>query len=594
MSAQTGRPTLAPAPPSSRRVERARIQVARMREDPNPVWMRELRQAARLGRTPIILAVVTGMMTLLIAAIGGAVSVTAEPAKVGVALFHVFFSLAFAVVAWVAPAVAASTIAAERSGSTWEALLLTGLGAPTIARGKFLASLTYIGLYIVMLAPVGALPFLFGGVTATEVMAAFVLLMLFAVLAVAFGLSVSSKFSSSAVAIVVSLLVAVPLSIVVYVGGGVGLSYLAHSVWPGVPEALPVWLPTAYARADFGVEYLVFLVLTPVTIVALPAWFLYEVTVSNMAGPSDDRSSGLRRWFLVSTLALTAVAAVPAFIVPDDRWAAAVIGMIATNVFLAFCAFVFAGEPLGPSRRVRVHWDRQEVGRLKRYLGPGLMPAASLLLILGVGGLVLDGAAGVVAELLGSAPDPMQNAYRVMAFAGYSVGFLVFVVGFMAWVRARSSASTAPRLLLLAMLFLAMVGPWIIMAIAGVLTKREDSAMVLAAPSPVYAIQMMKELGRTKPDQLVIGAGAVCAAAWGLLGLGLLGAGGARSRRVVREHDAALAKVDAMLRAEDEGGDEPDEGDAPAAHDTGNHGEPPAGGSEPPQGGGEPPAPEPT
>ena len=207
MSAQTGRPTVASPPPSSRRLDRARIHVSRIRNDPNPVWMRELRQSARLQRTPVILAVITGMMTLLIASIGGVASVTAEPAKVGVALFQTFFSLAFCVVTWVGPAVAASTIAAERGGRTWEALLLTGLGPTTIARGKFAASLSYICLYIVMLAPVGALPFLFGGVTATEVIAAFALLFLFAVLSVAFGLSVSSKFSSPAVAIVVTLLV---------------------------------------------------------------------------------------------------------------------------------------------------------------------------------------------------------------------------------------------------------------------------------------------------------------------------------------------------------------------------------------------------
>jgi len=558
-------------------MDRARLEVARMREDPNPVWMRELRQAARLGRTPIILAVVTGMMTLLIASIGGIASATAEPAKVGVALYHTFFSLAFAVVAWVAPAVAASTIASERSGSTWEALLLTGLGAPSIARGKFLASLTYIGLYVVMLSPVGALPFLFGGVTATEVVGAFVLLMLFAVLAVAFGLSVSSKFSSSAVAIVVSLLVAVPLSIIVYTGGGIGLSYLAHSVWPGVPESLPVWLPTAYARADFGLEYLVFLVLTPLTVVGLPAWFLYEVTVANMAGPSDDRSSGIRRWFLVSALVLTVVAAVPTFVVPSDRWAAAVIGMGATLIFLAFAAFVFAGEPLGPSRRVRVHWDREGMGRLRRYLGPGLMRAMSLLLLLGLGGLLLESAGGVAAELLGGSPSATQNVRSVLAFGGYAAGFFMFIVGFTAWVRARSTAATTPRLLLLAMLFLALVGPWIIMAIAGIVTQREDSAMLLAAPSPAYVFQMMKEFGRASPDKLVIGAGAVCAAAWALLGTGLLGAARVGSRRVVREHEAALTKVDEMLSAEDEG----------VSTDTGPDTDEPATGSD------EPPAPEP-
>ncbi len=418
-----------------------------MREDPNPVWMRELRQAARLGRTPIILAVVTGMMTLLIASIGGIASATAEPAKVGVALFHTFFSLAFAVVAWVAPAVAASTIASERSGSTWEALLLTGLGAPSIARGKFLASLTYIGLYIVMLAPVGALPFLFGGVTATEVVSAFALLMLFAVLAVAFGLSrqlqvLELRGGHRGVAAGRRAAVASSCTL----AAASALSYLAHSVWPGVPEGPPVWLPTAYARADFGLEYLVFLVLTPLTIVALPAWFLYEVTVANMAGPSDDRSSGLRRWFLVSALVLAVVAILPAFVEPGDRWAVAATGMGATEIFLAFSAFVFAGEPLGPSRRVRVHWDREGAGRLRRYLGPGLMRAMSLLLLLGLVGLLLESAGGVAAELLGGSPSATQNVRSLLAFGGYAAGFFVFVVGFTAWVRARSTASTTPRL----------------------------------------------------------------------------------------------------------------------------------------------------
>src|SRR5688572_17869414 len=138
--------------------------------------MRELRQSARLQRTPVILATVTGMMTLLICSVGGVASVTAEPAKVGSGIFHTFFSLAFAVVTWIGPAVAASSIAGERGNRTWEALVLTGLTPAKIARGKFLASLTYVSLYIVMLAPVGALPFLFGGVTATEVLIAFVIL----------------------------------------------------------------------------------------------------------------------------------------------------------------------------------------------------------------------------------------------------------------------------------------------------------------------------------------------------------------------------------------------------------------------------------
>ena len=131
-----------PPPPSSRHgAARPSSAFERWRDQPNPVWIRELKQAARLQRTPIILAVVTGMMTLLICSVGGVASTTAEPAKVGVGIFHTFFSLAFAVVTWVGPAVAANTIAGERGGRTWEALQLTGLSAATIARGKYTTGL---------------------------------------------------------------------------------------------------------------------------------------------------------------------------------------------------------------------------------------------------------------------------------------------------------------------------------------------------------------------------------------------------------------------------------------------------------------------
>ena len=108
----------------------------------------------------------------------------------------------------------AASIAAERSGHTWEALELTGLGPRAIARGKLLAALTYVALYLVMLMPVGGLPFLFGGVTALEVLLAFVVLLGIAILSVTFGLAMSSKFSSPGLAILMTLIVSVPGSIV--------------------------------------------------------------------------------------------------------------------------------------------------------------------------------------------------------------------------------------------------------------------------------------------------------------------------------------------------------------------------------------------
>ncbi len=541
MSAQTGVASIPPAPPSLRGYARWRVLLARLVNDPNPVWMREMRQAARLPRTPVILATLTAMMTLLMSSVGGVASVNAEPAHVGIGLFHTFFSLAFAVVTWVGPAVAASTIASERSGRTWEALELTGLGAAKIARGKFLAALTYISLYIVMLAPVGALPFLFGGVTATEIMLAFLLLAVFAVLSVAFGLAMSSKFSSPALAILVTLFVAISSSLAIYLGGGVALSFLVHELWPGVSGGPPVWLPTAYVRADFGLDYVAFLLLAPVALATVPAWLFYEVTVANMASPSEDRSTRLRLWMICCGPLLAATAILPGISTADLRWFVA--GMALLFTFFLFCAFLATGEPLGPSRRVRVHWERQGAGRMRRMLGPGVMRAASTVLWLSGSCLF----AVLVAAILAL---PGTKAEGAIAFGGYSLCFLIFIVGCGAWTRARSNGAAVPRVLVLVALFLAFVGPWIIMAIAGIFTT-SDEAMVVAAPSPIYAFLMLEAAtGTVLQHDLVLAAGSVCAAAWALLGLGLLLMASSRVNRRVREERTVRDSLEAALDAE--------------------------------------------
>ncbi|HEY3496478.1 MAG TPA: ABC transporter permease [Polyangiaceae bacterium] len=535
MSAQTGVASLPPPPPSLRGMARLRDQVARLTTDPNPVWMRELRAAARLQRTPIILAVITGMMTLLVCSVGGISSMTTEPARVGVWLYQTFFSLAFALVTWMGPAVAATTIAAERSGRTWEALELTGLGASRIARGKFLASLTYVSLYLVMLAPVGALPFLFGGVTAFEVLLAFLVLAAAALLSVAFGLAMSSKFASPALAILVTLLFSIPSSIVAYVGLGLGLSYPVSERWPGVEAGSPVWLPSAYVRADFGIEYLTLLVVGPFLLVLLPAWLFHEITIANMAAPSDDRSTRLRLWALVASVTLTALSLAGAVALKDLEWLlACVLGLTLTHLFVAF---LFAGEPLGPSRRVLVHWDRLGVGAGWRFLGPGLIRAfvLELLLIAGSFGALMVAAFVVV--------TPRKNALAVVSVSGYAAAFLLFVVGFAAWTRARSRAAGVPRVLLLGALFLALVGPWIAMAIAGIFETTER-AMLVAAPSPLYAIHVLRVIRTSAADRdLVFLAAAVSAASWALMGLGLLALARARVARRLRAEQEERAEL---------------------------------------------------
>lgn len=543
MSIQSGSPSVPPLAPGLGPLARLRHALQRWRQDPNPVWMRELRQSARLQRTPVILMTITVAMALLICSVGGIASVTAEPAKVGVGVFHTFFSLAFALVTWMGPAVAASTIAGEKNGRTWEALALTGLPPAQIARGKFLAAYTYLGLYLVMLAPVGALPFLFGGVTATEVILAFFCCFVFAALAVSFGLALSSKFQSSAAAIIVTLLVTLTTSFQIYGGLGIGLSVVVHEQWPAVPQGPPVWLPTAWVRADLGLPYIAFLVVLPAVAVLVPAWLFYEVTIANLAGPSDDRSTRLRVWTIVSTLALTACCGIVGLATRQVEWAMAQASFL--FVFFTFVIFMIAGEPLGPSRRVRVAWDRQGRGRVLRALGPGVVGATTWVL-----GLMLAAHAALIGIGLVTL-KPGNDWTLLVTFDGQLLAFLVFICGLSAFFRSRAEGATAPRVLLLVAIVGAMIGPWIVMAIAGVVTRTGDATMALAAPSPTFAFVLAEAINRssTNVKDLLVPA-ILCAAGYALFGVGLLAMAASRTQQRLGQERERLTQLESMLDAE--------------------------------------------
>jgi ABC-type transport system involved in multi-copper enzyme maturation permease subunit len=532
--------------------------VERLVRDPNAIWMREMRQSARLGRTPWVLFTLTLTLGLLMCCIGGMSAASdTTPAAIGGTLFQVFFSLAYLVVVLVGPAIAANGIASEREGRTWEAVLLTGLRPQDVARGKFLAAYTTLAVYIVVLAPVGALPFLFGGVTATEVVVAFVFLFLVAGLTVAFGLAVSSLMTSLRGAIVVTLMLAILFGPILYCVFGFGASFAIHKLWSEVPEAFPIWLPLAYSRGAFGLDYALLLVPMPLLLLAAPAWFLYEVTIANLSGEADDRSTGLKRWFLVASPLIALGCTVPCAVAVDDTSRVALLtgGLCVFAIHLAFCAFLFAGEPPGPSRRVRVHWEREHAGMLRRFFGPGLPKTGLLVGTLGFACVWLITCAGMaLIELSGPSPPKGRHIEEVFLFGLYTAGFFLFVTGLTAWLRSRGQMPWITRLVAAAVLFLVCAGPWVVAAIGGVLTQYEgENWLVIGAPSPFYAVYLVGFLESSHPrgDVPVVELGAACALLWGLFGIALLVAAARRCQRTVRDQDAAVAATDAALRAED-------------------------------------------
>lgn len=518
----------------------------------NPVFLREMRQSARLVRTPFILMTVSAVTAFVLSAVGGIMMTSkVSPAEVGRALHHTFFSIAFFVVSLAGPTVSANSIASEREGRTWEALLLTGLSPSVVARGKFTSAYTSVAMFIVALAPVGALPFLFGGVTAIEVVLAFVCLFVGAALWVAFGLAVSSKMENLRAAIVVTLIVAVMAAPMIY-GFGISLTFPIHRMWPGVPEGWPVWLPSAYERAPFGWEYVGYLIGGPLVAAALPAWFFFEVTRANLTSVTDDRSTGIRRWFLVSAT-LLALGGAGMSLGSGNGHAAAPATLISLYLaFLVLGTFTFAGEPIGPSRRVVARWDREEATFFDRALGPGVMRATTTSLAAGLGGISSITAAGLLGIALFGTAKPVESL-ALLVVSTYAAGFFVFLAGFTAWIRARTNSVMTPRIMLVVALGLALVGPWLVAAIAGAMSGAHGSTAAVAAPSPIYALVVAIEMsGRgTVDDVPAVMAASIASGAWALIGLVLLAQAARRCRAIILAYDEALKRSDARLAEED-------------------------------------------
>jgi hypothetical protein len=526
--------------------------------EPNPIWMREMRQGLRLGRTPWILLALTLTVSLFLCSIGGiATSDHVSPAHVGGGLFQAFFSIAYMVVVVVGPAVAANGIAAEREGRTWEAVLLAGLDARSITRGKFLAAYTTIALYIVTLAPVGALSFLFGGVTATEVVTAFVFLFLLAGLAVAFGLAVSSLMESLRGALVTTLALAVMLGPLLYLILGVAGAQVIHNEWPDVDREVPIWLPLALTRAEFGLRYVMLLVFVPVVLVLVPARFLYAVTVANLTGDTDDQSTGLKRWYLFSTPAVVALAIVPPVLAESHRGDVSILSLCVLFVFTLFAALLFAREPLGPSRRVRVQWERSRAGRIARFMGPGLPKTMTLVLLVSIASVVF--VAIVAAMLMANDASADIRILHLFFLTSYAAAFLVFVTGGVAILRARGSTPWVVRIVVCGVVFLVSTAPWVAAAIVGALSPSgEREWLMIAAPSPFYAFYMIDQVRphtsgtwTFPPDWVRIWVGFASEAFWAVSGLILLWRASVRCEASIATHELAVARADEALARED-------------------------------------------
>jgi hypothetical protein len=513
---------------------------------------RDLRQALRTGRMIFLLVVLAVLLGLLILGIGSAFGMTKAPASFGAVLFQIFFSLAYFVVAIVGPAVAAVGLSSEKDGRTWEALVLTGADVRAIAGAKFRVAAIAVLAFLTMITPVSLLCLFLGGVTVAEVVMAFVLLAIIAIVAVAYGVSVGAAAGGTGSATLVAMASALIGAPGLYVAVGLGMSFFAHATWPEVPSFSPVWLPSAYARGHFDGWYVVLLIALPIALVVQALWFSYELTIARLKAPAEDRSSGLKRWYLASVPIMTAIAAIPGYMTRgSSRLSAWIGGLGGLFVFLVFAAFVFANDALAASRRVEFAWQKRNAGWPTRVLGPGLVQTFMLILVSGLVALASYSIVGA-AVLAKDTPRgaPLATSVALLSCCEYWSAFFAFLLGFLVWARVRADSAGGARVLTLMIGAVALAAPWIAFVAFGFTgAKRIHDTMVVASPSPGYALVMANAIESGEPH-VAMTAGLACSLGWMAMGLVLFGLGARRATRLVAERRTERANLEARIAHE--------------------------------------------
>jgi len=561
--------------------------------EPNPLLVRELRQSLRLPRLPWQISAVVALVGLGMLSIGSLEGPRGRPAQLGVMLFQGFVTILLMYVALMGPATAAGAIATEREGRTLEPLLLTGLTPRDVARGKFLAAFGTIALQVLALFPLSAIPFLFGGVTAAELIVAVLYVIIVAAVSVAFGLAVASRTQTLRAALAVSVILpaaALPVAFGIVLGVGETVS---RRKWPFLQGGGPVWWASAYTSVPFGIDYVLWLILWPLVAIGLPFWLFTTLTAANLAGANDDRSTGVKRWFFGATLALSLVGFLTCFRVDaSSAVAAAVVMQAMIAVLLMIGVSLIVGDPLVASRLVRARWERTHAGAFRRFLGPGLLRGAVLVILCAGISLTACFAGGALGSQLGGLRNTIGTLSASSGQAGvgnalaivivYTFLFTVFLVGFASFLRTRKKSAAAPvaRAWTIAVTVIALVVPWLLFTILGSFERSSRESAIYAAPSPAYAYYAFeRELKRFGDGADHTVAALAAALAWGAAGVVLLGIAWERARRAVATQERALLATQRKLddEADEDEDDEPEEPDhEPPPLPGSASGEPPA------------------
>ncbi len=281
-----------------------RLLYAVLRFNPAVAW-HELRLRMRVGKAFLLLGVYALFAALAVvlpvwfaAWERSQAGMGVEATELGRIGLHALTYVQLTLILIALPAYAASTIAAERERETLEMLRATLLSPWDVVSGKLLSVLAFGAVLLGTTLPVAAWCLLLGGVSPTEVLRVYVLLLVTAGWVSALGVLMSSHFSRSLGAIVATY--------GAILGAGVLTAVLT---WAGF-----IWLTVVShgSNAAIGVPVAAIAVAIPVIAGAVLAAMFVRWLIGRLPVPgSIEKNPWLAIALVVVLLAVTMVGALP-------------------------------------------------------------------------------------------------------------------------------------------------------------------------------------------------------------------------------------------------------------------------------------------
>ncbi len=163
-------------------------------------------------------------------------------------LVNLFFLGQYLLASLMAPSFAAGSLTGEKERKTYEMLLASPLKPGAIVLGKLLASLCHLAILVFCSLPIVVLCLPLGGVHFTEVLAAYVAMMMSVIAFGMISLAASSYFHRTSAALVVSYLIILPLALIgvlfwnAFEADGQLRLFLSVTVLPGICATICILL----------------------------------------------------------------------------------------------------------------------------------------------------------------------------------------------------------------------------------------------------------------------------------------------------------------------------------------------------------------